>query len=306
MNYLYGPVPSRRLGSSLGVDLVPCKVCSFDCIYCQLGRTTRKTCERKEYVSREGVIKEISEFLESGNTCDYITLAGSGEPTLHSGIGDIILQVKKLTDIPVAVITNSSLLGSIKLRTELKQADVVLPSLDATSQTVFETINRPADGISSEKMVYWLSSFRKGFEGKLWLEVLMVRGVNDSPEELMGLKQAIKDIRPDKVHINTVTRPSCEFYAQPLNQVELSQIAEVLGGEVIADSNRSTLSKVLDDQKEDLISKLIERRPCTLFDISNALGLHENEAVKYIKSLETRGKIKSSYKQGKRFYGGIV
>ena len=189
--HLYGPVPSRRLGRSLGVDLVPFKVCTYDCIYCQIGKTTDKTLLRKEYIPVEEILEELRCFFDGeGSSVDYISLGGSGEPTLHSGLGSIIKGIKALTSIPVAVITNGALLSEEEVRKDLLQADVVLPSLDAASQEVFARINRPCFGFSVEEVIEGQVEFRKIYKGKIWLEILFCKGVNDTRGELLRMKEA--------------------------------------------------------------------------------------------------------------------
>jgi wyosine [tRNA(Phe)-imidazoG37] synthetase (radical SAM superfamily) len=181
---LYGPVPSRRLGRSLGIDLVPSKICTYDCVYCQIGRATVKTLLRKEHIPKEDVLDEVKAFLlEKDSSFDHFSLSGSGEPTLHSEIRFIIEGIKALSSVPVAVITNGSLLYDEKVREDLLQADIVLPSLDAVSYEVFMKINRPHPAISAEKVIEGMVAFRKTYKGKIWLEILFCKGVNDSPEE---------------------------------------------------------------------------------------------------------------------------
>ena len=176
--HVYGPVPSRRLGRSLGVDLVPFKTCSYDCIYCQLGRTTNKTTERKEYVPVDDVLEELAEKLRSEPGPDYVGLAGSGEPTLHARIGDLIAGIKRLTSVPVAVLTNGSMLWRSDVRAGIAEADLVMPSLDAGTPRRFERVNRPHRDISFEKMVDGLVTFCAVFRGKVWLEVFVLAGIN--------------------------------------------------------------------------------------------------------------------------------
>ena len=216
MKYLYGPVPSRRLGYSLGVDLIPHKVCTFDCIYCQLGRTTIKTSRRREYAPAKKVLGELRGFFDSGGECGVVTLAGSGEPTLNTKIGDIIREVKDMTDTPLAVLTNSSLLTREEVRNDLLNADVVVPSLDAASPDTFKKINRQAEGITVSDVIDGLKEFRKEYAGEVRLEVMAVAGLNDTKKEVDELRQAIGIIRPDSIDLNTVVRPPAESYAKPL------------------------------------------------------------------------------------------
>jgi wyosine [tRNA(Phe)-imidazoG37] synthetase (radical SAM superfamily) len=301
VKYLYGPVPSRRLGLSLGVDLVPHKVCSFDCIYCQLGRTTEKTTTRREYVPADKVLAEVKEFVDSGRKCDYITLSGSGEPTLNSKMGDIIKGIKALTDTPVAVLTNTSLITDARVREELSSADLVVPSLDAATQPVFERLNRPCSGKKVADIIVGLTTFTMLFEGEVWLEVMVVAGYNDTEPELMSLRHAIDVVKPDRVQLNTVVRPPAEEYAKPLKLVKLAEIVDVLGAEVIADFKEGDVSEILGDGEESIL-ELLKRRPCTLPDISSALGLHENEVIKYLQALNKKRVVHSRISGKKKYY----
>ena len=206
--YIFGPVPSRRLGRSLGVDLVPYKTCTFDCIYCDLGRTTRKTISRQSYVSPEEIQGELELYLSVlDKKPDFITLSGSGEPTLNTNIGEIIRRIKDITSIPVAILTNSSLLSLDEVRRDLSEADVVLPSLDAITPALFEYINRPHPSLRIEEIISGLIQFRKQYRGQIWLEILFCRGVNDGKEEIEKLKGVIERIQPDRVQLNTPVRP---------------------------------------------------------------------------------------------------
>ena len=232
--YIFGPVPSRRLGRSLGVDLVPFKTCTYDCIYCQLGRTTNKTMQRKEWVPIDIVINQLKAKLSSKP--DYITLSGSGEPTLFSRLEELISKTKGIADIPVAVLTNGSLLWLPEVRNALKAADMVVPSLDAGSSQIFQYVNRPHPDITFSKMLQGLVEFRKDYGGQYWLEVFLLAGVTTPEMEINRLKTCINAIQPDKVHVNTVTRPPAEGFAEPVPKKQLETIAKKLyeKAEVIA------------------------------------------------------------------------
>ncbi|MGE4565096.1 MAG: radical SAM protein, partial [Victivallaceae bacterium] len=195
-NYIFGPVPSRRLGRSLGIDLIPYKICSYDCIYCQLGRTTTKTMTRREYLPIDEIIAGIERKLKETCEFDYITLSGSGEPTLHSGLGVLIEAIKKLTRKPLAVITNGSLLKDAAVRAELMAADVVMPSLDAGTQEYFETVNRPCPGLLLDDVVDGLAHFSREFKGKLWLEVFLLGGSFDPVARAWEIANVTRWIRP--------------------------------------------------------------------------------------------------------------
>ncbi len=293
--YLYGPVPSRRLGKSLGIDLVPHKICTYDCIYCQIGSTTEKTLARKEYVPVREIIEEVERFLKEGTpSIDHLSLSGSGEPTLHSQIRSIIEGIKVITSIPIAVITNGSLLYDEEVRRDLLRADIVLPSLDAVSSEVFMKINRPRPGFSIEKVIEGLVEFRKVYKGQIWLEILFCKGVNDGKEELLRMKKVVDRIQPDLIHLNTVVRPPSEKWAVPLNQKEMEEIRAFFGekASIISEFDRhpSMVSEM--DIKEEIL-KILKRRPLSLSDLSKGMGIPQSELDRHIRPLVEEGKIRS-------------
>lgn len=305
-SYIYGPVPSRRLGLSLGVDIIPFKVCSLDCVYCQLGPTTKKTTESKDYFPEQEIISQIKKRIETSARIDYITFSGSGEPTLNSKIGTLIKKIKKITDIPVAVLTNSTLLTIKNVRASLKQADLVVPSLDAATQDVFEKINRPHASLKIENIIEGLKQFRKEFKGDLWLEIILVKGMNDSEAHVKALKKAIHEIKPDIVQLNTVIRPPSEKSAKPLSKKEMEKIRDLIGShcEIAAHFNRKGLTPEEENLK-DIILDMIRRRPVTVEDVSDSLGRHKNEILKYIDMLKRENKIKAVGYENKDYYEPI-
>ncbi len=301
--YLYGPVPSRRLGRSLGVDIMPFKVCTLDCIYCQLGRTTEKTVERKDYVSVEAVLGELRERLAEGLEADFITISGSGEPTLNARLGQLIEGIKKITNVPVAVLTNGTLLIDKSVRADCARADVVIPSLDAGDEQTFRKVNRPHKDISIEKLIAGLCAFRNEFAGQMWLEVFFVEGLNTDAEQIGKIKDAIELIRPDKVQLNTAVRPTAEAGVERVDAEKLQYIAEELGEkcEVVADFSRQRFTGDIERKAEDVLS-MLKRRPCSLNDICSGLGIGRNEALKYISHFQQQGVIDSEEKDGIIFF----
>ncbi|MCK4701369.1 MAG: radical SAM protein, partial [Bacteroidales bacterium] len=274
--YLFGPVPSRRLGMSLGVDLVPHKVCSLNCIYCECGSTKNLTIERKEYVPYNEVIQELKRFLSDNPALDYITFSGSGEPTLNSRIGDILKYIKQnYPDIPVAVLTNGTLLNDKQVREEILDADLVLPSLDVASDLSFRKINRPFNSLNIENYINGLCEFREEYQGKIWLEVLIIPGYNNSKEDLKLLKEAFNKIKPDNIQLNTLDRPGVISGLKAAGKEELEQIADLWGLdniEIIAEAPSRKEVKSFRDDIETAILETIFRRPCTLNDLVKILG----------------------------------
>lgn len=233
MRYIYGPLKSRRLGNSLGVSLSLEKICNFDCIYCQLGPTKLKSVKRKEYLKVEDIITELKDWIKSNpedlKKLDYITFSGCGEPTLNIRIAQLISEIKRITVVPVAVITNASLLGNAGVRQELKEADLIVPSLDAVTQSAFVKIDRPDSDIGIEGIIAGLIDLRKEFKGKIWLEIMLVAGVNDDLSEISKLKEAADRINPDKIQLNSPVRATAEENVSPVPREKLEKIKEILG-----------------------------------------------------------------------------
>ncbi len=294
--YIYGPVPSRRFGRSLGVDIIPFKICTYDCIYCQLGKTTYKTIKRRKFYKPPLVLDELREFLTKKVEIDYITVSGSGEPTLNINIGEIISKIKSMSDIPIIVLTNGSLLWDKEVRQELVDADIVVPSMDGVSTKIFERINRPNLGLTVSEVLKGLGEFSEKFKGKIYLEIMMVKGVNDTDSEVNEMKEFVQDLRIDKIQLNTVVRPPSEEYAFSLNNEEMEYIREKLFCTVPVEiiGSFSPKSKVFfDGDIENEIINLLKRRPCTLQDMSDVLGMHHNELIKYITELLKKNIIRS-------------
>ena len=303
--YLFGPVPSRRLGISLGIDLVPHKTCLFNCVYCECGRTTNLTCERREYVPTNEVIAELDEFLATAPDLDYVTFAGSGEPTLHSGIGEIISFIKdRYPCYRVAVLTNSALFTEPGVRAALMRADLVVPSLDAVSEEVFVKINRPSPGITAGQVLEGLLDFAREYTGEVWLEIFIVPGVNDTEKELRLLKDAVIAIEPDRVQVNTLDRPGAEDWVRPASPEAIERIAAMLGGNAgaigVAYAGR-TLPPVTREIRETILAT-IRRRPCTPRDLATLLGIRPTEVAKHLRVLEAEGLIEAVEEKRGVFY----
>jgi wyosine [tRNA(Phe)-imidazoG37] synthetase (radical SAM superfamily) len=233
MKFIYGPVKSRRLGSSLGVTLTPHKTCCFNCVYCQLGKTTVNTLERQEFFKVEDIIAELKNFLAAADLkaepINYITLSGSGEPTLYSKIGEVIQNIKKITNIPVAVITNGSLLSREEVRRELLAAEVIMPTLNAVTPDAFAKICRPHADLNLENIINGLIALRREYQGRLYLEIMLVKDVNDRIKDIEKLKEAVDLINPDKIYLVLPERSTCEDWVKPPEIRTLNKIKEILG-----------------------------------------------------------------------------
>jgi wyosine [tRNA(Phe)-imidazoG37] synthetase (radical SAM superfamily) len=304
--HLFGPVPSRRLGMSLGVDLVPHKVCSLNCVYCECGASTNLTVERKEYVSYDEIISELKDFFSKNDNPDYITFSGAGEPSLNVNIGKVIEYLKtNHSNVPIAVLTNGSLLYSKEVRKDLINADLVLPSLDAATNSAFKKIDRPENSLNVEKYIQGLIDFRKEFKGTIWLETMILPGFNDDIENLTQLKNAILKINPLKIQLNTLDRPGVIDNIRAASRLELQNIIDmwnIPNVEIIASSAIRKNNASFRKDTENAILETISRRPCTLDDLQDILGLHVNEINKYLDVLDSDNKIQTYRQERGIFY----
>ncbi len=302
MPHVFGPVPSRRLGLSLGVDLIPAKTCSFDCLYCQVGRTTNVTIEPEALVSSEEVAKEVEEKLIK-NVPDAITLAGSGEPTLHSGIDQVIASIKEITKIKVAILTNGSLLWRDDIRQRVLGADILLPTLTSAFDATFREIHRPHSGLEHARIVDGLEKLRQDFKGQMFLEVVLLAGINDTEEELKGLKSLIERIGPDRIQLNTIVRPPADSRAISLDIKKMEEIMVFFGekAEIVAEPRL----KGRVTEKDSLVSRFLEmvkRRPLKPDDIANVLNLSLEEVEDLVKGLLIKGQIHKQEHSGNIYY----
>lgn len=325
MDHIFGPVNSRRLGRSLGIDLLPRKICNFDCIYCEVGSTTNLTCERKEYVPTDSIIAEIREYFSDPRRqemVDVVTVTASGEPTLHSGLGRILKFLKKTAGKPVAVLINGTNLDDPQVVEELCLADVVVPSLDSALEKSFRKLNRPALCLDLQKIIDGLVSFSQVFSGELWLEVLIAEGINDTPEDLKAIEDVIQQMKLTRVQLNTVVRPPLEEYARPVSKERLEEIARsfsLLPGvpmvEVIAHGtsifekgvdageNKAKFGFLRNEELIDNILQMLQRRPCTAVDISRTFMLDGPEKVEQLlEPLVKAGTIEKRLHRGNEYY----
>lgn len=303
---VYGPVPSRRLGRSLGVDLVPLKVCPFDCIYCQLGCTTNKTLDRAEYVPAEQVVRQVREKLAAGVRPDYITLAGSGEPTLHVRLGWIIEQIKQFTDVPVAVLTNGALLTDPQVRRDCALADLVMPSLDAGDEQRFTYVNRPHQSLTLEQVVDGLVQFRLEYTGQLWLEVFLLAGVTAIDAEARKIAALAERIKPDRIMLNTAVRPTAEAYAEAAQPQRLERLCEMFTpkAEVVADFAGPQGKPGRPAGNQEVLA-MLRRRPCRIADVANGLSIDPNEAVKRLSELVEQGLVRERYGREGHYFEAV-
>ncbi|MDD3146784.1 MAG: radical SAM protein [Candidatus Riflebacteria bacterium] len=300
--HLFGPVPSRRFGRSLGIDQTPFKTCSYDCIFCQLGRTTRHTLQRENFIEVGEVIAEIDHWLKNDGKANQITLAGSGEPTLHAGFGEIVAHLKARTNIPVAILTNGSTLHLPEVRSAAAQADIVKISLSAWDQKSLEKVNRPAPGCTFEQMIHGEIQFRQEFKGQLWLEVFLIDGINAEVEEVQKIAAMSRQIKPDRIQLNTCVRPPAEEFAKAVGEARLRELAGVFkpAAEVIAVYQARDTSEI--KASEEAILEMLRRRPCTAGQIAEAFGMHLNEVAKFIGMLMGSSKIQAVHRDQDVYY----
>ena len=308
--HLFGPVHSRRLGRSLGIDLVPVKTCSFDCVYCECGHTTRETMKRQEFFPIPEVLGELQHYLSSSPELDFITFSGSGEPTLSTSIGEVIRFLKQfLPCYRVAVLTNGSLLWCADVRKELLPADVVLPTVSTVFDDTFRKIHRPAPGIQVAQILEGLERFREEYTGEIWLEVFIIPGINTSQRELDGLRAAIGRISPDRVQLNTLDRPGTEEWVRPASPGELERIRETLGlagvKAIEPIGYELTAGATMNGEWTDavaMVHELIRHRPCTLDDISASTGLSRREILKILREIQINSGIEEKREERGIFF----
>lgn len=260
MRFVYGPVPSRRLGKSLGVNVIPFKTCNYSCVYCQLGRTTNKINERKSFFPKEEILREVAEVIERVEA-DHITFAGEGEPTLCKDIGWLIRKIKKTTDTPIAVITNGSLLYREDVREDLAEADVVIPSLDAADEETFKRINRPHRDLKIDRIVDSMVEFSKLYKGRFYIEIMLVKGYNDSEKALFAIKSALEEIKPDGVYLLTPIRPTASNI-EPADELGIVRANTILGDVVeVIDPEIGEFSAECFSSAEEAVKTLLKRHP---------------------------------------------
>jgi wyosine [tRNA(Phe)-imidazoG37] synthetase (radical SAM superfamily) len=306
MTHVFGPVSSKRLGQSLGVDLLPSKSCTWNCVYCQLGRTREFVSERCEFYPKEEILTEILQTVETQKSIDWITFVGSGETTLYKGIGWLVREVKKATSIPVAVITNGSLLHLPEVREELLEADAVLPSLNAGSKSLFDRIDRPAPGFSFEQHLEGLRLFRQEYSGQLWVEVMLIAGLNDTDEALADLASALADIHPDMVHLVLPTRPAPDGFVGMPDEDRIQRAVFILSRSApVVHPAKGEMELGNVENLLETVTKITIRHPLQEQELKTALGrLFPDMPTKVHEAMEamfSSGRFEK-VRQGEEFY----
>jgi wyosine [tRNA(Phe)-imidazoG37] synthetase (radical SAM superfamily) len=306
MKHVFGPVPSRRLGRSLGIDPVPLKTCNFSCVYCQLGRTRPLARKRRAFFSVSDMLAEVATTLshDGGDSIDWITFVGSGETTLFSRLGSLIQFVKSISELPVAVITNGSLLYRPEVRKELSAADAILPGLDAGSATLYARINRPHREFPYEQHVDGLMEFRREYEGRLWVEVMLLGGVNDSPEALRDIAAVLERVGPDEIHILTPIRPPAEQWVELPDRESLERASAILGSVAkVLQPIEVNVENGLDGELEKSILRIVSRHPLHEIEVMRSLeNWVPGRVLETLAALADSGKIKIIERYGKRFW----
>jgi len=304
VRHLFGPVPSRRLGRSLGIDVVPYKTCTFDCVYCECGATTKKTCERREFFPLSDLLDELEDTLSGmSSKPDVVTLSGAGEPTLYRRTGELIREAKRLSGLPVAVITNSSLLDRTDVRDELMEADIVLPSLDTAIERTFRLMNRPHESCDLPSIIDGIESFLGRFEGRVLFEILLIDGFNTDEENIAGLREITERLPIDSIQINTAVRPGTEKGVGPLSPEALGRAAVRFGprAEIIAGARAEAEARE-DRAVVETVVEMLRRRPCTAKDICASLGIPMPETVKILDRLSREGIVSAERHGADTFY----
>jgi wyosine [tRNA(Phe)-imidazoG37] synthetase (radical SAM superfamily) len=294
VSHVFGPVPSRRLGHSLGVDPIPFKTCNYSCVYCQLGRTTRMTNARRDFYPPEEILAQLAEALAvHAGDLDWVTITGEGEPTLYRSLGDLVHGIRDLTDLPLAVITNGSLLDRADVRRDLYAVDLVMPSLDAADPETFRRIDRPHGHLEIENVIRGIADFRNAFDGEMWLEIMLCRGLNDGEEQLLALRRAIDRIAPDRVWINTPVRPPAEGRVQVPDEATLARAREILGEGIEPDPTpRSFIAAEFDDPGGHLL-EVLRRHPMREDQIPRAFpSLPREEIALLVANLRETGRVR--------------
>lgn len=300
--YLFGPVPSRRLGRSLGVDLIPFKTCTMDCVYCQLGETTCEVSERGDYVPMQDVLTELEQWKASDGNADHITLAGSGEPTLHRHFGDVFRWVKDRMAIQSVLLTNGTLLHFPEVREEAALADKVKVTLSAWDEASFQQIHRPAQGVSFDLLVKGERAFREGYTGELSVEVFIVDGINSQISHVQRIAEVVQSINPDRIDINTAVRPPAVAGVSASSEEHLKVLAELFGekASVTATFNKRGFEAI--ELGEEALLGLIKRHPATCGQLAREFNLSEDRMYKTLSHMVSSGLLLAEQRGSETYY----
>ena len=304
--YLFGPVPSRRFGLSLGVDLVPHKTCTLNCVFCEVGPTTSLTIERKEYVPTPEVERELTDWRASGGKADVVSVTGSGEPTLHTGFGDILAFIKNKIKIKSVLLTNSALLYLPDVRRSAALADIVKVTLSAWDEDSFRKIARPPPGLCFAPVLEGLQLFRREYAGTIWLEIFIVPGINSDLGQVKAMTQLARTIRPDKIQLNTAVRPTAESRVGAAPECFLNEIkglfepqAEVIARFAGKDSGKGNID-------QEAVLAMLKRRPCTAGDVASAFCLDIAETQKLLREMTGQELIRIENRNGDEYFIGLI
>lgn len=305
--HLFGPVHSRRLGISLGVDMMPLKTCTLDCVYCECGKTTRLTVDRKEYIPADEIIAELSDYLHQNPKLDYITFGGSGEPTLNTALGRCISFVKRqFPQYKTALLTNGTLFSIPEVRADVMSTDLILPSVDAISDEAFFKVNKPHPSLDNRCILEGLKSLSLEYRGTLWVEVFIITGLNDNPEELSSFKKYLLEINPTRVQLNSLDRPGAYEWVKAAPAETLKKIAEFLSPlpvEIISRNSRDVpQSEIPGIQTEQTILSLLRRRPSTIEELSSVSGITINHLSVLLDKLRDQGDVGMEVIDNRNFY----
>ena len=299
---VFGPVLSKRLGNSLGIDVIPHKTCSYNCIYCQLGSEENTITDLTNYYSVDEIIYELKEALLNNKNIDYITFTGLGEPTLYKDLKKLIYEIKQITDIPVCIITNGSLLYKQEMRSNLLLADLIIPSLDAGNEETFKFIDNPNKEIDFYKMVEGLIEFKKVFKGEYWLEIFLLKDINDNEDELDDIIKIVKKIKPDRIQLITATRRVANEKAKALTDEELKKIRKYFNSKCDIEidipnisENHKGNTRILTE--EDIVNFLI-RQPDTAYIIAKSFNENERKVKELLDLLIKKNKVREEIVNG--------
>ncbi len=300
--YLFGPVPSRRLGRSLGVDLIPFKTCTMNCTYCQLGETPCEVSERGNYVPMPDVLAELERWKQADGRADHITLAGSGEPTLHSAFGEVLRWVKDHADCPSVLLTNGTLLYLPEVRAAAALADKVKVTLSAWDETSFQQIHRPAEGVTFERLLEGERAFRQEYSGELSIEVFIIEGVNSDLSCIRKIAALIELINPDRIDLNTAVRPPADSGVRAMTPEALEILAREFGPKARVTASFKTLEiQSLEITPETLLG-LIQRHPATAIQLARDFNVQVESTVQSLEGLVSEGQLFSEERDGETYY----